>query len=122
MIMTDRYKPSPRYSWSVGFIFKVDRKIRMHYKILKKFPSKKCFMNFHSKFKNYQVEWYFGNICNETCSYCLNKYTYEQYYRNMTHDETKKVCDFIKSQIYGLQQLTFIGGEPSCYKDLFFAL
>ena len=94
----------------------------MHYKILKKFPSKKCSMNFHSKFKNYQVEWYFGNICNETCSYCLNKYTYEQYYRNMTHDETKKVCDFIKSQIYGLQQLTFIGGEPSCYKDLFFAL
>lgn len=92
------------------------------YRKIKKIHFKSYNVVYHSRYKKYQVEWYFGNVCNERCSYCLNRHTYKEYYRNMTHEETKKVCDFIKNQIHGLQQLTFIGGEPSCYKDLFFAL
>lgn len=82
---------------------------------------KSCRMRFHSKCKNYKVEWYFGNVCNSHCSYCFDKDSRKECYRNMTLEETDKVVSFINS-LPPLYELLCLGGEPSCFKYLEYGL
>ena len=88
----------------------------------KKYTKKKYNIFFHSKLKHIKVEWYFGNVCDyKECSYCLNKYTYNEYYRNMTKKETDKTIKFINS-LKGVYDLLYIGGEPSTFKYLIYSI
>lgn len=82
---------------------------------------KKFHIIYHGRFRNKVVEWYFGNICNLDCSYCLNAYTRNDYYRNMTFEETKKTVEFINT-LKGVYQTIFIGGEPSCFEHCLYAV
>ena len=87
----------------------------------KKFTNKKTRLIYSGRCKKKVIEWYFGNICNINCSYCLNAYTRRDYYRNMTFEETNKTIDFINS-IDGIYQIVFIGGEPSRFKHCLYAI
>lgn len=89
-------------------------KFKRHKKI-KKFDIPNAWVKFRTGTKDYRIEWYYGNICNERCSYCFNASTLKEYYRNMTEEETNKSIEFINS-IPNLHEVIFIGGEPSCFK------
>lgn len=91
------------------------------YKNIKKFNIKNAYVTMHGRWKNFYVEWYIGNLCNQRCSYCLNNDTYSQYYRDMTKEETDKVVNFINS-LPEVCRIDIIGGEPSCFEHLFYAI
>jgi len=86
----------------------------------KKFSSK-LYIQYHGRFKKKTVEWYFGNVCDLNCSYCLNSYTRREYYRNMTFEETQKTINFINT-LKGLYEVVVIGGEPSKFKYCLYGL
>lgn len=79
-------------------------------------------IKFHSRMSYYRIEWYYGNICNQRCSYCLNNHTYSDYYKNVTKEQVDKVVNFINNFPKPLFDIQFIGGEPSCFKHFFYAL
>ena len=66
------------------------------------------------------IQWYFGNLCNASCSYCLNAWTLEHYQRNMTLDESMKTVEFVNS-VPGVYHVSMIGGEPSLFDHCLWA-
>lgn len=69
---------------------------------------------------NNYIQWYFGNVCNASCSYCLNAHTLSSYNRNMTFAETERTVRFINDCRH-VYHVTLIGGEPTCFEHCLWA-